>query len=111
MRKIQMTRTTFLSLGLAAALLATLPATRAEAQSTYRSYVAPNGSGTACTFAAPCISLQFAHDAAVDGGTVECLPGGPDGAISLRSVSITKSITIDCAGPTWVVTVNAPGSK
>jgi hypothetical protein len=102
-----MIRTTFLSLGIAVALLATLPATGAQAQN-FRSYVAPNGGGSACTFLAPCASLQAAHDLTNDGGTVECLPGGPSG---VSGVFISKSITIDCAYPTWFINVNAPGIK
>jgi hypothetical protein len=102
-----MIRTMLAALGLAAAVLAGLPVTRAEAQ-TFRTYVAPNGGGTLCTFAAPCATLQNAHDATFDGGTVECLPGGQLGVTPL---TISRSITIDCASPTWFVSANAHGIK
>ncbi len=56
-------------------------------------YVSANGSGTACTAAAPCGYLYQALAAANVGDTIICLtPPVP------YSVNITKSITIDCSG-------------
>jgi hypothetical protein len=88
-------RTTLPFLGLAAVLLAALPAGRAAAQNA-RSYVSATGGGTACTLTAPCASLQFAHDATNGRGEVYCLdPGASPGG---QRLIITKSITIDCRG-------------
>jgi hypothetical protein len=62
-------------------------------------WVASNGSGTACTRAAPCNSFQAAHDAAPAEAMVKCLDsfdavsGGGNG-----NLVINRSITIDCTG-------------
>src|ERR1700694_2964431 len=64
--------------------------------------VAPHGgirpaqrrrSGTVCTRAAPCANFADAANAAITWGEVNCLDSGVIG-----SGTITKSITIDCAG-------------
>jgi hypothetical protein len=74
---------------LAAMLTVALPSVSAQAQF----YVASNGSGTACTLAAPCRTFQAAHDAAVSGREIKCLTAG-----DYAEVIVTKSITIDCTG-------------
>jgi hypothetical protein len=86
------TRTlTLLSAGLIAGLLTWLPPTPAQAN--LKSFVSSTGTGTACTFAAPCGNFQPAHDATDPGGQIACLDSGIFGGATL-----TKSITIDCAG-------------
>ena len=83
------------SAGLAAKLVALLSATPAQAQNN-KTFVSSTGSaGGPCTRAAPCISFSFAHDATVPEGEINCLDSGPFGG-----ATITKSITIDCAGTT-----------
>jgi hypothetical protein len=81
-----------LSASLVATLVVLLPATPAQALND-KSFVSSTGSGTACTFAAPCNNFNDAHNATFAGGEITCLDsGGFGGAI------ITKTITIDCAG-------------
>jgi hypothetical protein len=72
-------------------LLALLAATPAGAIP--RTFVSGTGAGAACTRAAPCATFQAAHDAADQGGEVNCLRSG-----SFGGFTVTKSITIDCAG-------------
>src|SRR5262249_42278729 len=98
-----MTRTA-LCLAVACMLLAV--SSRSEAQG-LRSYVSSTGGGTACTVAAPCGTLQAAHDHTIAGGEVRCLDAGPTS--TLDSLAITKSITIDCNGAVYFTTVNGPG--
>jgi hypothetical protein len=75
--------------GLAAALgLAAVPA-----HAIPRTFVASNGAGAACTRAAPCATFQAAHNATDPDGEVNCVDAGDFGP-----VTITKSITFDCAG-------------
>src|SRR5262249_32606385 len=105
MRRPAMTRTPLLSLGLAAALLAVLPATRAEAN--FRSYVSTTGSGTACTLTAPCPDLGSAIAATESDGEVHCLDAGSSNSIS--GIFIQKSMTIDCPISVWGVVVNGAG--
>jgi hypothetical protein len=83
---------TLLSAGLIAGLLTWLPAAPAQALN-FKSFVSSTGSGTACTFAAPCADFQTAHDATSSGGQIACLNSG-----DFPGTTITKSITIDCAG-------------
>ena len=82
----------FLSASLAATLVALLPAALAQANQV--SFVSSTGSGTACPRAAPCNNFQAAHDATSPQGEINCLDSGPIGVAN----TITKSITIDCAG-------------
>jgi hypothetical protein len=65
-----------------------------------RTFVSGAGSGVACTRAAPCADFQTAHDATDAGGEVTCLDGGN---FATTLVTITKSITIDCAGAAGTV--------
>src|SRR5262245_41279396 len=58
-----------------------------------RTFVSSTGVGSACTRVAPCTTFQAAHDATDLGGEINCLGSG-----SFGGLSITKSITIDCAG-------------
>ena len=86
-----MTKLVSLSAALAA-LLALLPAAPAHALSV-KTFVSSTGSGTTCSFAAPCGDFQAAHDATFAGGQIACLDSGVVG-----SAALTKTITIDCAG-------------
>jgi hypothetical protein len=63
------------------------------AQAAPRTFVSGAGGGAVCSRAAPCATFQAAHDATDAGGEVNCVDAGDYGA-----VTITKSITIDCAG-------------
>jgi hypothetical protein len=56
-------------------------------------WVASNGSGVACTRAAPCATFQAAHNATDAGGVIKCADAG-----SYGPVTINRSITIDCTG-------------
>ena len=66
-----------------------------------RTFVSGTGSGTTCTRAAPCATFQAAHDATDLAGEINCLNDG-----SFGGLSITKSITIDCAGTVAAVDGN-----
>ena len=80
-----------LSAGLVAAGLA-LPIDPAHAIP--RTFVSGTGSdANPCTAASPCLTFQAAHIATDAGGEITCLDAGDFGG-----VTITKSITIDCAG-------------
>src|SRR3954469_14065086 len=58
-----------------------------------RTFVSGSGGGAVCSRAAPCATFQAAHDATDSGGEINCVDAGDYGG-----VTITKSITIDCAG-------------
>jgi hypothetical protein len=91
-------------------VLAFAAATPAYAQN-FHSYVSGNGSGTTCTFLAPCSDLQAAVGATSAGGEVSCLAGGPEN-VNLFNLTVDRSITIDCAGVSagqYAVLINAPG--
>jgi hypothetical protein len=91
-----MTNTALLSRGLAALLLAWLPAMAAQALD-LQTFVSSTGGGSACTRAAPCAGFQAAHDAMVAGGEIKCLDSG----IMFGFITdISKSTTIDCDGGT-----------
>jgi hypothetical protein len=84
-----------LSASLTAMLVTLLPPAPAKAQND-TTFVSSTGSaGGPCTRAAPCVSFSFAHDATVPEGEIRCLDSGPFGG-----ATISKSITIDCAGAT-----------
>jgi hypothetical protein len=87
-------------------------ATPAHAQNDH-SFVSGNGSGTACTFSAPCSSLEVAVAATNSGGLVTCIDQGANsGNSAVLSFGITKSITIDCAGISagvFNVVISGPG--
>ena len=80
----------------------------APADAIPRTFVSGKGGGVACTRAAPCADLQTAHDATDSGGEVTCLDGGNFAGAS--TVTISKSITIDCGGGS-VGTVFASGAQ
>jgi hypothetical protein len=81
--------------GLAAVVILGLPASLARAK-TYKSYVSATGTANVnCTLATPCPTFQSAHDATAPGGEISCLDGGASVAV-FPSLTITKSITIDC---------------
>jgi len=63
------------------------------AQAAPRTFVSSAGSGSVCSRAIPCASLQAAHDDTDPGGEIDCLD-----TVDSISLGITKSITIDCAG-------------
>src|SRR5262245_20155668 len=75
-------------------------------------WVASNGSGMTCTRAAPCATFAAAQDATDNGGMIKCIDAGNFGTIT-----ITKSITIDCTGTNGGISsssgngvfVNTPG--
>ena len=77
---------------LAAMLALFLPAAPAQALS-FKTFVSSTGSGTVCSFAAPCNNFQDAHDATDARGQIACLDSG-----DFTGAHITKTITIDCAG-------------
>jgi hypothetical protein len=92
-----------LSAGLAALLALLLPA--APAHAIPRTWVASNGAGGACTRAAPCADFQTAHNTTDAGGEINCVDAGLYG-----SVTISKSITIDCTGIFAGVRPPGPGT-
>jgi hypothetical protein len=71
------------------ALLLTPPAVAAQI------FFSGNGSGSACTAAAPC-TLAQAVGTAVDGQELACADSSDNAVIG--NIGITKSIVIDCAG-------------
>ena len=80
---------------LAAVFILGLPASLARAK-TYKSYISATGTANVnCTLATPCLTFQSAHDATAPGGEISCLDGGSSVAV-FPSLTITKSITIDC---------------
>jgi parallel beta helix pectate lyase-like protein len=82
-----------LSAGLAAMTVSLLSAKPAYAIP--QTFVSGAGGGATCTRAAPCATFQAAHDATDPGGQISCLDSGNFGT---GTTTITKSITIDCAG-------------
>jgi hypothetical protein len=81
--------------GLAAVAILGLPGSLARAK-TYKSYISATGTANVnCTLATPCLTFQSAHDATAPGGEISCLDGGASFAV-FPSLTITKSITIDC---------------
>jgi hypothetical protein len=105
-QEIVMTKA-FLSLGLAAVVLAVLPLTSCEA-SGLRTYVSSKGSGTDCTFEAPCADVGTAVRSTGPGGEVHCLDTGPSNFIV--GARIDRSITIDCQATIWGIVVDEPGA-
>ena len=87
----------FLFAFLGVLLASTFHGTSAQAQND-RSWVAGNGTGSTCTRTAPCATFAAAHDATTPGGTIHCVDAGDFAAGELGTLTITKSITIDCAG-------------
>src|SRR6266567_8093811 len=90
----------FALLSASLAVMLALPATPARAEN-FRSWVASNGSGTACTREAPCRDFQTAYRATSAGGEINCvdnMDGGP--------VFIIKSITIDCTATLGAITTD-----
>ena len=88
-------------------------ATPAHAQNNH-SFISANGSGTACTFQAPCADFDGAFNATVAGGLITCLdPGGNSGGgFTNTGITITKSITLDCGGAaagSYRILVNGSG--
>jgi hypothetical protein len=77
----------------AATWLSTMPA-----HAIPRTFVSGTGGGAACTRAAPCATFQAAHDVTDANGEINCLDPGEYG-----TVTITRSITIDCTGTTALV--------
>jgi hypothetical protein len=77
------------------------------------SFVSGNGGGTACTFSAPCAYINDAVGATISGGLVTCVDQGANsGGNSEGGITITKNITIDCAGISagvYAVIISGPG--
>jgi hypothetical protein len=74
------------------------------------SYVSGKGGGTLCTLATPCADLGTALGATLAEGEISCLDGGP--STSFAAISISQSVTIDCAGVSAAVshiTINGAG--
>jgi hypothetical protein len=63
----------------------------APAQAIPLTWVASNGTGSACTRAAPCATFQAAHDATDVRGEINCVDAG-----SYGQVDINKAISIVC---------------
>jgi hypothetical protein len=85
-------RFVFACLGIALGLATATPS---HAQN-YHSYVSGVGTGTACTLAAPCADFTTAIAVTNPRGVISCVDGVT--TTTLSSLSITKTITIDCAG-------------
>jgi hypothetical protein len=85
-----------LSLALLLATLLALEVAPAQAQNA-RSWVASNGSGSACTRSSPCATFAAAYTATNAGGEINCVDQG-DFANGSSTLGINKSITIDCEG-------------
>jgi hypothetical protein len=97
-----------LSASLIVALVALLTAEPARANFVQVTFVKSTGGGSVCTLAAPCADFNAAQAATADGGEIHCLDSG-----FIAGVTVTKSITIDCAGfatMTNFITVDAPGA-
>jgi len=88
-------------------------ATAAQAQTNNHSFVAGNGSGTACTFTNPCATFTAAISATVSGGTITCVDQGANAVgNAVVAIPISKSITIDCAGTSagaYAVSISGDG--
>jgi parallel beta helix pectate lyase-like protein len=69
-----------------------------------RTFVSAGGGGATCTRAAPCATFQAAHNAADAAGEINCVDSGEFGP-----VTITKSITIDCAGTLGAISHSSAG--
>jgi hypothetical protein len=87
-------KTTALASGLGLGLAVCLHSGTANAIP--RTFVSGTGGGATCSRAAPCADFQAAHNATDPGGEVSCLDAGNFGGTSV--ITISKSITIDCAG-------------
>jgi hypothetical protein len=87
------------------ATVAFVLATVSSAHAIPRTFVSSVGAGVACTRAAPCRTFQLAHDATNPNGEINCID-----AADFGSVTISKSITIDCAGTLGAITAPATAS-
>src|SRR5258708_3937061 len=77
-----------------ALLLPTLPA-----QAAPMTFVASTGNDSnACTLAAPCLTFVNAVVKTDSGGVIKCLDSGP----FVGSATIFQTLTIDCAGGTYM---------
>src|SRR5262245_56086113 len=84
------------SAGFGVVLASMLAGTPAEALNKLSFVSASFGSdANPCTLASPCASFQAAHDATFDKGEINCIGVGDH---SVGTLTITKSITIDCGG-------------
>jgi hypothetical protein len=90
-----MTKTRHLFAGLTVALASWLAAGSAYAQNAHSWVSASTGSGTACTRAAPCLTLAIAQSATGAGGVISVLDSGDT---TPGTVTITKSLTIRAEG-------------
>jgi hypothetical protein len=94
-------------LGLAAA-------TPTHAQTNHHSFISGTGSGSSCTFTAPCASLSAAIGATVPAGIITCVDQGANainGSV-FGQVTISKSLTVDCAGTSaeaFSIVINGTG--
>lgn len=74
--------------------------------SNYHSYASGSGNDlNPCTFLSPCLTLFGAYETTVAGGEVHC----SDSGIGTSNMTISKNITIDCAGASagqWFFVIN-----
>ena len=92
-------KTVRLPIALGFALAVSLHAAPAEAQLASVFFVSGLGTDQPnCGVVSPCRSLQYAHDKSANGGNIQCVD-----STWFLSVTITKSITIDCTGHNSVV--------
>jgi hypothetical protein len=99
-------RTTIVIIGAICALAFAAAATPASAQI---AFLSNTGSGTACTQAAPCVSMNDAISVAGASGEVICLNKG----YYSFDVTISQSVTISCGEGWWespdgIVTITTP---
>jgi hypothetical protein len=87
MNAIRLSTTTVLG-----AMLALLLHAAPASATSIKTWVASNGTNNGtCSRAAPCDTFQHAHDATTAKGEINCVDGG-----DYLTLTITKSITIDC---------------
>jgi hypothetical protein len=86
------------------AILAALTLVVSPASALPRTWVSGTGAGAACTRAAPCATFQAAHDATDPNGEINCVDSG-----SYGTVTITKPITVDCAGVLGTISTTSVG--
>src|SRR4051812_23406139 len=104
-----MIKTAFLTFALGIAIAT---ATASPGGAGFAAYLSRSGSGTACTFSAPCTSAETAIAVAGVNGEVICLDkGGYTG-----SFNISFSVTISCSDGLWenpfqLITINTPAGS
>jgi len=83
----------------ACAALLVLAALKTPAAAAERTWVSIGGADSnLCTRVSPCLTFQGAHDKTDPGGEINCLEEGSISSFRYNGATLTKSITIDCAG-------------